>query len=72
MKRQMGEYEVIGKRVIRGHKPGETFQAEMGAYAEARAIGRGDIRFIRHINPSIQPGSFSLPEGWLNQNEEVH
>lgn len=71
MKRQVSEYEVVGRRIVRGHRPGETFQAEFGPHAEARAIARGDIRLIRRLNPSIQPGTFSLPDGWLTEHEEV-
>lgn len=70
MKRQVAEYEVTGARVIRGHRRGEVFHAEMGPLAEARAVARGDIRLIRRIRPTIPPG-YWLPAGWLNQNEEV-
>ena len=61
----MAEYEVTGKREYRGHSPGSTFEARIPPGPESRAIARGDIVRIRTVEPSIQPGSFSLPEGWL-------
>lgn len=61
----MGEYEVVGRREYRGHQPGEIFEARLPVGPESRAIARGDIVRLRTVEPSIQPGSFSLPEGWL-------
>ena len=63
----MGEYEVVGKREYRGHPPGEVFHAILPQGPESRAIARGDIRRLGDVHPSIQPGSFSLPEGWLTK-----
>jgi hypothetical protein len=39
--------------------------------AEARALERGDIRVLQQTTTAIPAGSYRLPEGWLNQNEEV-
>lgn len=58
-----GEYEVIGRRQYRGHDRGATFEARHDP-AKERAIGRGDIRLIRVITPSVPPGA-TYPEGWL-------
>jgi hypothetical protein len=36
-------YNVTGPTNFRGHKPGETFDAELSEAEEARAIARGSI-----------------------------
>lgn len=63
----MGEYEVVGKREYRGHGPGETFHANIPPSVAKRAIDRGDIKFIAPVTPELQPGSYSLPAGWLHE-----
>lgn len=60
-----GVYVVTGRRKYRGHEPGETFEAKLDPAAERRAIDRGDIRLLDRIIPSIQPGTYVLPDGWL-------
>jgi hypothetical protein len=60
-----GEYLVTGKRNYRGHAPGSTFEARLDRLAEARAIARGDIRLLREIEPTVEPGSYTFPDGWL-------
>ena len=65
----MGEYEVVGRREYRGHPPGEVFEARIQPGPESRAIARGDIRKLRDVEPSIQPGSYSL-ERWLSKHRE--
>jgi hypothetical protein len=65
-----GEYEVIGMRRYREHKPRTRFTATMPADAEQRALQRGDIALIRRITPQVPPG-YVLPDGWLKQKEEV-
>lgn len=62
----MGEYEVVGTREYRGHAPGEVFEARLPKGPEQRAISRGDIRLLRIVEPSIQPGSYSL-QSWLSK-----
>jgi hypothetical protein len=69
--RTSGIYEVTGTRRFRGHTRGDIFEASLDQNAEARAVRRGDIRLIERIVPSIQPGSYQLPHGWLTQKEEV-
>ncbi len=61
----MGEYEVVGRREYRGHKPGVIFEARIDRNAEGRAIRRGDIRLLRVIKPRIPAGSWVMPDGWL-------
>lgn len=68
--RSFGTYEVLHSRGYRGHAKGLTFTASLDGGAEARAIRRGDIRLIERTTPSLQPGSLTLPRGWLNQQEE--
>lgn len=60
-----GEYFVTGNRRYRGHQPGSTFEARLDRNAEARAIRRGDIQLLRHIHPTVQPGTYTFPQGWL-------
>jgi hypothetical protein len=62
-----GLYLVCGSRAYRGHQPGETFEANIERNAERRAVQRRDIRLLERITPTIQPGSFTLPHGWLTQ-----
>jgi hypothetical protein len=71
MKHHAARYLVTGRRPIRGHQPGEVFEAQLDRNAETRAVMRGDIRVLERFTPSIQPGTYSLPEGWLNTKKEV-
>ena len=63
----MGEYEVVGRREYRGHRPGTVFEARLDRAAESRAVARGDIRLLRIVEPQIQSGSWRLPDGWLSK-----
>ena len=63
----MGEYKVVGKREYRGHAPGEIFEARIDRAAAVRAVARGDIRLLRMVVPVIQPGTWTLPDGWLSK-----
>lgn len=65
MKPQYGQFLVTGKRPYRDHPPGTEFVARLERNAKHRAIARGDIRLIRLVEPSLQPGSFTYPRGWL-------
>lgn len=67
---QVGRYEVVGRREYRGHKPGTTFEARIDPGPERRAVVRGDIRLLERIIPSLQPGSVTLPDGWLTPKHE--
>lgn len=60
-----GVYRVTGKRQYRGHDPGTTFEAILDRGAEQRAVARGDIELIRHVQPGLAPGSYRLPPDWL-------
>ena len=64
-----GEYEVTGDREYRGHGKGEVFDARLEPNAEARAIARGDVRLIRHYEPSLCVGSYTFPHGWLTADD---
>lgn len=61
----MGEFEVCGTRIYRDKHPGETFEARLDRAAVSRAVARGDIRVVRVVEPTIQSGSYTLPDGWL-------
>ena len=67
----MTVYLVTRPNGYRGHPPGSTFEATLNPGAEARALRRGDITPIHTEPPTIQPGSYTLPDGWPNQHEEV-
>jgi len=58
-----GLWEVSGRRVYRGHKPGELFEASLPQAASARAVQRGDIRLLEEFVPCV-PEDHRLPEGW--------
>lgn len=66
-----GVYLVGPRRAYRGHAPGSEFAAVLDPRAEGRAIRRGDITLLESITPTVQPGSYTLPTGWLQQQEEV-
>jgi hypothetical protein len=68
----IGEYLVTGKRNYRGHEPGTTFEARLAPGPEARAIARGDIRLLRQIEPTVQPGTYVLPDGWATDAAPVN
>jgi hypothetical protein len=56
-----GIYLVVGQREYREHRPGTLFEAKLDARAEARAIGRGDIKLVERMIPALRPGSYRLP-----------
>ena len=62
---EFGLYRVSGRRNYRGHEPGSEFEARLDRNAERRAAARGDIQFLGHVTPELQPGSFTFPNGWL-------
>lgn len=64
--REYGVYEVIGRRIYRGHTPGTRFEALIDPAAAQRAIDRGDIRLVRRVTPDLVAGSYRLPPGWLD------
>lgn len=43
----MTTYKVVGQTAFAGHKPGETFEAELTEHQERRAKQRGQLRVIR-------------------------
>lgn len=63
-----GIYQVVGRRPYRGHQPGEVFEATLDQGAEERAIARGDILLLERVIPGLQPGSYTLPDGWRTHN----
>jgi len=65
------EYEVLRHDGYRGHRRGTRFEAILDPNAERRALARGDIRVVARRTPAVQPGSFTLPDGWLPSHEEV-
>lgn len=65
----VGVYVVTGSRRYRGHEPGTEFHAKLEPGPERRAVDRGDIRVIDRIVPTIQPGSYQLPTGWLTTQQ---
>jgi hypothetical protein len=65
---EYGRYLVTGRRAYRGHESGEVFEAKIDPAVEQRAIARGDIRLIRRVIPSIHPGSYVFPAGWLTDS----
>ena len=64
-----GIYLVTGPRNFRGHVPGTRFAATLDPALERRATTRGDISLVETVRPSIQPGSLTLPRGWLTHDE---
>ena len=59
-----GLYQVVGNRNYRGHDRGDTFIARLDTRAERRAVDRGDIILLERITPALEPGSYTLPQGW--------
>jgi hypothetical protein len=58
-----GVYRVSGRRRYRGHEPGTVFEAAIDSAVESRAINRGDIELLRHVEPDLEAGSWRL-NGW--------
>lgn len=65
----MSHYLVTG-RSYRGHQAGSTFEATLDPAAEDRALRRGDITVLEESTPTIQPGSYQLPDAWQNTTEK--
>lgn len=60
----MTVYLVTGRVAHRGHKPGETFEADLTADEERRAVERGALTVIDRRPTEIVDGSFTRPDGW--------
>lgn len=65
----MSVYLVTGSRPYREHKPGETFEADLAADVEARAVALGAISLLQRSRARLQPGTWSLPVGWPTASE---
>lgn len=65
----MSVYLVTGSRAYREHKPGETFEADLAADVEARAVALGAITLLHRSRTRIQPDTWSLPVGWSTASE---
>lgn len=65
-----GRYLVTGNREYRGHQPGTIFEAALAPGPERRAVERGAIQLLERITPSIEPGSYELPEPWPPEASE--
>ena len=61
-----GLYEVTEGHTYRGHAAGTQFEARLDRAAEPRAMRRGVIRLLDTMEPVLQPGSYTFPEGWLS------
>lgn len=66
-----GRYLVTGNREYRGHQPGTIFEAAIDPGPERRAVERGAIQLLERITPSIEPGSYQLPEPWPPEASEA-
>ncbi len=64
----MSVYRVTNRRSYRGHPRGTTFEATLDPLAEQRALTRGDIKVLQRTIPAVQPGTYTFPAGWLNDN----
>jgi hypothetical protein len=62
-----GRYRVESVRDFRGHEQGTEFVARLEANQERRAVARGSIALLARVTPALEPGSFTFPEGWLDQ-----
>lgn len=58
-----GLWKVTGRRIYRGHEPGEEFEASLDAAAAGRAVSRGHIVLLEEFVPKL-PDDHRLPEGW--------
>lgn len=59
-----GLWKVSGRRIYRGHEPGEEFEASLDNAVAGRAVNRGDLVLLEEFVPAL-PAEFCLPEGWL-------
>ena len=62
-----GRYLVQGTMGYRGWQPGEEFIEYLDVNVERRAVDRGSIVLLERVTPAITPGSYTLPEGWLDE-----
>lgn len=60
----MSIYRVSGTSRYREHEVGELFEAVLDLAVEERAVARGDIEVIDVKPPTLQPGSWQMPDGW--------
>jgi hypothetical protein len=59
-----GTWKVTGRRIYRGHEPGEVFEASLFEDVAGRAVARGDLVLLEEFVPAL-PGEWCLPEGWV-------
>lgn len=58
----MKTYKVIGRSTTLGHKPGETFEADISDKHEARLIQRGSLEVVTSQKPAPEiPGGKTPP-----------
>jgi hypothetical protein len=62
-----GEFEVVGRREYRGWLTGQVFEDRLDRPSTKRAVARGDLRFVRTVEPQLQSGSYRLPTGWVSK-----
>lgn len=64
-----GRYLVSGPFGFMDYQPGQEFEARLDPLKESRALQRGAIRLLERTTPSLQPGSYVLPFGWLTPRD---
>lgn len=60
----MTVYRVVGRLDYREHAPGTVFEADIPLDAETRAVTNGHLEVVKRERVEIQPGSWTLPDGW--------
>lgn len=53
---------------LHGYEAGEVLEMRNDQRAQ-RAIDRKSVEVLEHFTPSIQPGTFTLPLGWLTPRD---
>ncbi len=64
-----GRYLVTGNSRYLGQPTGQILEAALDPATEARAIARGALVLLERFTPSIQPGTYRFPAGWLQEHE---
>lgn len=65
----MTVYRVTGPYRYREHQPGELFEATLPPDVEARAVNRGAVEIVDANPVSLQPGSWTLADGWRTDQQ---
>jgi hypothetical protein len=66
---RFGHFRVLCAEGYRGHEVGTEFVAAIERNDARLGVVRGRLAFLGQVTPSLEPGTYSFPTGWLASPE---